>query len=63
MLNSALRPGRDEPGHDEPGHDELEAVARGGPRGAVAVAGIATVIVLALWLAFYLFVFVPQSAP
>jgi len=58
MLNSALRPGR-----DEPGHEEVEAVARGGPRGAVAVAGIATVIVLALWLAFYLFVFVPQSAP
>ena len=58
MLNSALRPGR-----DEAGHDEVEAVARGGPRGAVAVAGIATVIVLAIWLAFYLFVFVPQSAP
>ncbi|MBS0527732.1 MAG: hypothetical protein JSS04_29185 [Proteobacteria bacterium] len=58
MLNSALRPGR-----DEPRHEEVEAVARGGPRGAVAVAGIATVIVLAIWLAFYLFVFLPQSAP
>jgi hypothetical protein len=58
MLNSALRPGR-----EEAGHEEVEAVARGGPRGAVAVAGIATVVVLAIWLAFYLFVFVPQSAP
>ena len=58
MLNSALRPDQ-----DEPGHEVVEAVARGGPRGAIAVAGIATVIVLAIWLAFYLFVFVPQSAP
>jgi hypothetical protein len=58
MLNSALRPGR-----EEAGREEVEAVARGGPRGAVAVAGIATVVVLAIWLAFYLFVFVPQSAP
>ena len=58
MLNTALRPGR-----DEPGHEEIEAIARGGPRGAIAVAGIATAIVLAMWLAFYLFVFVPQSAP
>jgi hypothetical protein len=58
MLNSALRPDG-----DEPGHEEVEAVARGGPRGAIAVAGIATLIVLATWLAFYLFVFVPQSAP
>ena len=58
MLNSTLRPGR-----ADASHDEVETVARGGPRGAVAVAGIATVIVLAIWLAFYLFVFVPQSAP
>jgi hypothetical protein len=58
MLNSALRPDQ-----DEPGHEAVEAVARGGPRGAIAVAGIATVIELAIWLAFYLFVFVPQSAP
>jgi hypothetical protein len=62
MLNSALRPpGDGEPDHDEPGHDEVEAVVRRGPAGALAVAGIATAIVLGIWVAFYLLVFVPRS--
>jgi hypothetical protein len=58
MLNSPFRTGR-----DEPGHDEVEAVVQRGQGGAIAVAGIATFVVLAIWLAFYLFVFLPQSAP
>ena len=58
MLNSARGPGG-----DEAGHEEVEAVVRRGPSGAVALAGIATLVVLALWFAFYLFVFAPQSAP
>ncbi len=33
-----------------------------GPRGALALAGIATACVIALWLAFYLFVFLPRGA-
>ena len=37
------------------------AVAEG-PHGALTIAGIATVIVVALWLAFYLFVFLPRGA-
>ncbi len=39
----------------------IEAVLRAGPRGALALAGIATAIVLLLWLAFYLLVFVPRG--
>jgi hypothetical protein len=41
--------------------DAVDAIVRSGPSGAIAVAGIATAIVLALWFAFYLFVFLPRS--
>ncbi|HLH48315.1 MAG TPA: hypothetical protein VKV96_03150 [Roseiarcus sp.] len=41
--------------------DAVEAIVRSGPRGAVALAGLATLIVVLLWLAFYLFVFVPRA--
>jgi hypothetical protein len=38
--------------------------ARGsGPLGAAALAGIATAIVVAIWFAFYLFVFIPRAVP
>ncbi len=40
----------------------VEAIVRSGPRGAVAVAGIATAVVIALWFAFYVLVFLPRSA-
>jgi hypothetical protein len=38
-----------------------EIVSRG-PRGALAVAGIAALLVTAMWFAFYFFVFVPRAA-
>ena len=57
MLNSSPRP----TGDGEPDHDEVEAVVRRGPAGALAVSGVATAIVLGLWVAFYLLVFVPRS--
>ena len=41
--------------------ERVDAIVRAGPRGAIAVAGIATAIVIALWFAFYLFVFLPRS--
>jgi hypothetical protein len=41
--------------------DSVDAIVRAGPRGAVAVAGIATAIVIALWFAFYWMVFLPRS--
>ena len=37
-------------------------IVASGPHGALAVAGIATAIVVALWFAFYLLVFLPRGA-
>ena len=45
-----------------PQAEAVEAIVRSGPRGAIAVAGMATAIVVALWFAFYLMVFLPRSA-
>lgn len=42
--------------------EAVEAIVRDGPRGALALAGIATAIVVAMWFAFYLLVFVPRGA-
>jgi len=39
----------------------VEAIVAQGPNGAFAIAGTAVVIVLALWLAFYLMVFVARG--
>ena len=46
-------------------HDDaaLEPILRTGARGALTLAGIATAIVIAVWFAFYLFVFVPRATP
>ncbi len=41
--------------------ERVDAIVRSGPGGAVAVAGIATAVVVGLWIAFYLFVFLPRS--
>jgi len=43
--------------------EALERVLRSGPGGAFLLAGITTAIVLALWLAFYFFVFIPHANP
>jgi len=34
-----------------------------GPIGAAVLAGVATAIVLAIWVGFYFFVFAPRSVP
>jgi hypothetical protein len=39
----------------------VDAIVAQGPKGAFAVAGTAVAIVLALWLAFYLLVFVARG--
>jgi hypothetical protein len=44
-----------------PDDEAVEAVVRAGPRGAIVLAGIATALVVALWFAFYLFVFAPRG--
>ena len=41
--------------------DNIHEIVRSGPHGAIAVAGIATAIVIALWFAFYFLVFMPRA--
>jgi hypothetical protein len=41
--------------------EEIDEIVRSGPHGAIAVAGIATAIVIALWFAFYFMVFLPRG--
>ena len=50
------------PAANEPETQAIEAIVRAGPGGALWVAGVATVVVLALWAAFYLMVFLPRGA-
>ena len=57
MLNSPLPPS----GVDEPRDADIEAIVESGPHGAIAVAGIATFLVVVIWFAFYLFVFTPRA--
>ena len=61
MLNSAP----DAAGTGEPDQravdTEIDAIVRRGPSGAIALAGVSTLIVVALWFAFYLFVFAPRG--
>ena len=58
MINSSTPPSSQSGSEDE----SVDAIVRTGPAGAIAVAGIATAIVVALWFAFYLLVFLPRSA-
>jgi len=37
-----------------PTDEEVERVVAAGPHGAIAVAGVATLIVMAIWVGFYL---------
>ncbi|CAM2192621.1 hypothetical protein PXJ20_11325 [Paraburkholderia sp. A1RI_3L] len=50
-------------GGPRPADDEgrVADIVRAGPKGAVALAGIATAIVIALWFAFYFLVFLPRG--
>ena len=41
--------------------DAVDGIVRSGARGAVALAGVATAIVIGLWIAFYLLVFLPRG--
>lgn len=42
--------------------DRVDRIVAVGPRGALMLAGLATAIVIAIWFAFYLFVFLPRGA-
>ena len=55
MINS------DPPSSQAPDENAIDRIVAAGPGGALVLAGIATVIVVALWLAFYLLVFLPRG--
>jgi hypothetical protein len=42
--------------------ERVTRIVAGGPGGALVLAGIATACVIAIWLAFYLYVFLPRGA-
>jgi hypothetical protein len=39
----------------------VDTIVRSGARGAIILAGISTAIVIGLWIAFYLWVFLPRG--
>jgi hypothetical protein len=47
----------------DPAHDDarVEEILQRGPAGAFAVAGVATFIVVAIFLAFYFFYYLPRG--
>lgn len=42
--------------------DRVDEIVRRGPSGTFAVAGVATVIVIAIYLAFYVLIYLPRGA-
>jgi len=55
MLNSTPQPEPDRT------NAEIERIVAAGPTGAATLAGLATLIVIAIWFAFYFLVFVPRG--
>jgi hypothetical protein len=39
----------------------VERVVAAGPHGAIAVAAVATLVVMAIWFAFYVLAFLPRG--
>jgi hypothetical protein len=60
MLNSDPAP-IDDTGTDTTHDEAVNAVLRTGAPGALALAGIATAIVVAIWFAFYFLVYLPRA--
>jgi hypothetical protein len=48
-------------GPDSSPDDAVDRIVAAGARGAIVLAGITTAIVVAIWLAFYYFVFLPRG--
>ena len=61
MINSEPTSGESDTGTQQDA--DVNAILRSGARGAVVLAGLATAIVVAIWFAFYLLVFVPRAIP
>jgi hypothetical protein len=49
------------PRTDATEEERIDQIVRQGPRGALVLVAIATAIVVALWFAFYFFVFLPRG--
>jgi hypothetical protein len=47
--------------HDTRQDPAVNEIMRSGAKGAIALAGLATAIVVAIWFVFYLFVFMPRA--
>ena len=45
----------------DPADSDVEAIVRQGPSGAIAVAGVATAIVVAIYFLFYFFAWMPRG--
>jgi hypothetical protein len=45
----------------DPDDSKLEEIVARGPVGTFAVAGVATLIVVAIFIAFYIFVYLPRG--
>ena len=59
MINSEPTSGEDDSATQQ--EADVDAILRSGAKGAVVLAGLATAIVVAIWFAFYLLVFVPRA--
>ena len=46
----------------DPQHAQVDEIVSRGPTGAFAVAGVATAIVVAIYFAFYVFIYLPRGA-
>ncbi|MDR3100597.1 MAG: hypothetical protein LBV73_26485 [Paraburkholderia sp.] len=46
---------------ERPQDEQVDEIVRRGPCGALALASIATAIVIAIWFAFYFLVFLPRG--
>jgi len=61
MIDSSLDTGDDAASVQQ--EAAVNAISQSGARGALVLAGLATAIVVAIWFAFYLLVFVPRAIP
>jgi hypothetical protein len=50
-----------EPSNAGASDEDVERIVAAGPRGAIALAGVAALIVLAIWIGFYFLVFLPRG--
>jgi hypothetical protein len=59
MLNADPAPTDSGPPQQE--DKAVDAILRSGAKGGLALAGLATAIVIAIWFAYYFLVFVPRA--